>query len=50
VAWKCGLLYLFFKKLPKENNPPIGENSPNLVTLVGSAFPVLEVIVKLSKN
>jgi hypothetical protein len=24
------------KKLPKENNQPIGENSPNLVTLRGS--------------
>jgi hypothetical protein len=23
-----------FKKLPKENNNPLGENSPNLVTLV----------------
>jgi hypothetical protein len=22
------------KKLPKENNHPVGENSPNLVTLV----------------
>jgi hypothetical protein len=28
------LLYLS-KKLPKEKNRPIGENSPNLVTLVG---------------
>jgi hypothetical protein len=24
---------VFFKKLPKENNRPKGENSPNLVTL-----------------
>jgi hypothetical protein len=28
----CILLY-FYKNLPKENNHPIGKNSPNLVTL-----------------
>jgi hypothetical protein len=26
---------VIFKTLPKENNRPIGKNSPNLVTLVG---------------
>jgi hypothetical protein len=26
---------LIFEKLPKENYRPIGENSPNLVTLLG---------------
>jgi hypothetical protein len=31
-AQKCGLL-LQFKKLPKVNYYPLGENSPNLVTL-----------------
>jgi hypothetical protein len=25
---------IFFKKLPKVNNCPLGENSPNLVTLI----------------
>jgi hypothetical protein len=25
--------YLIFEKMPNENNRPIGENSPNLVTL-----------------
>jgi hypothetical protein len=25
---------VLFKKLPKENNHPTGENSPNLVTLI----------------
>jgi hypothetical protein len=25
--------YVIFKKLPKENHYPLGENSPNLVTL-----------------
>jgi hypothetical protein len=28
------LLPLFSEKLPKENNRPLGENSPNLVTLL----------------
>jgi hypothetical protein len=27
---------VIFKKLPKENSRPIGENFPNLVTLLGS--------------
>jgi hypothetical protein len=27
-----------FQKQPKENNPPIGENSPNLVTLINAYF------------
>jgi hypothetical protein len=26
--------FCIFQKLPKENNRPIGENSPNLVTLI----------------
>jgi hypothetical protein len=34
VSKKCGLLMQFLKKLPKVNNRPLGENSPNLVTLV----------------
>jgi hypothetical protein len=29
---------VIFKKLPKENNHPIGENAPNLVTLVAGPF------------
>jgi hypothetical protein len=33
VAKVFGLLFFFFNKLPKENNRPIGENSPDLVTL-----------------
>jgi hypothetical protein len=28
----------YFKKLPKETNRPIGENSPNLVTLPETLF------------
>jgi hypothetical protein len=27
---------LFFEKLPKESNRPIGKNSPNLVTMLAS--------------
>jgi hypothetical protein len=27
------LLHTIFKKQPEVNNPPIGKNSPNLVTL-----------------
>jgi hypothetical protein len=27
-----------FKKLPKENNRPMGKNSPSLVTLTGTFF------------
>jgi hypothetical protein len=35
VAIEFGiLLYIIFKKLPKVNNRPKGENSPNLVSLV----------------
>jgi hypothetical protein len=26
--------YVVFKTLPKGNNPPIGENSPNMATLI----------------
>jgi hypothetical protein len=33
VAQKWGLLMDFSKNLPRINNCPIGENSPNLVTL-----------------
>jgi hypothetical protein len=33
VAQKVGVLLKFSKRLPKVNNHPIGENSPNLVTL-----------------
>jgi hypothetical protein len=33
---KFGLLLSFLEELPKVNHRPIGENSPNLVTLVGS--------------
>jgi hypothetical protein len=32
---KLGLVPYFFEKLPNENKRPMGENSPNLVTLVG---------------
>jgi hypothetical protein len=35
VGKKCGLLLLFSKKLPKVKNHQMGENSPNLVTLLG---------------
>jgi hypothetical protein len=37
VAKKFGLL-LSFKKLPKENNSPTGENSPDLVTLISTCI------------
>jgi hypothetical protein len=33
---KCGLLLQFSKTMPKVNNRPLGENSPNLVTLLSS--------------
>jgi hypothetical protein len=33
---KCGLHRGFKKNLPKVNNRPLGENSPNLVTLPGT--------------
>jgi hypothetical protein len=29
---------VIFKKLPKEHNQPMGENSPNLVTMVENAI------------
>jgi hypothetical protein len=31
-------IFVIFKKLAKEKNRPIGENSPNLVTLVWTQF------------
>jgi hypothetical protein len=34
VSHKFGLFGNFLKKLPKENNRPIDENSPNQVTLI----------------
>jgi hypothetical protein len=34
VVQKFWLLLSFSKKLSKENTHPIGENSPNLVTLI----------------
>jgi hypothetical protein len=38
------------KNMPKENNHKIGENSPNLVTLLKSSIAVLrEVIYNLQK-
>jgi hypothetical protein len=30
---KIWATFVFFQKLPKVNNRPLGENSPNLVTL-----------------
>jgi hypothetical protein len=33
-AQKCGLLLKISKKQPKVNNHPLGENSPNRVTLL----------------
>jgi hypothetical protein len=33
-----------FKELPKENNHPIGKNSPNLFTLNGNFLSIREVI------
>jgi hypothetical protein len=33
ILEKLWAIYLIFKKLPKVNNRPIGENTPNLVTL-----------------
>jgi hypothetical protein len=36
VEKNFGLLLYFSKNLHKENNRPIGENSPNLVTLFGT--------------
>jgi hypothetical protein len=32
---QIGLFLYFFSKLPKVNDRPMGENSPNLVTLLG---------------
>jgi hypothetical protein len=31
---KIWATFLFLQKLPKENNRPLGENSPNLVALI----------------
>jgi hypothetical protein len=46
---KFGLFQQFSKKLPKENNRPIGENTPNLVTLLfGQNFSFL--VRKTSEN
>jgi hypothetical protein len=37
---KFGLLLQFSSKLPKVNNRPMGENSPNLATLFVAIFAV----------
>jgi hypothetical protein len=37
VPQKFGLILKYIKKLPIENKRPIGENSPNLVTLLSRA-------------
>jgi hypothetical protein len=44
-APKIGASSVIFKKMPKVNNHPMGEYSPNLVTLIGSIIFVLEGIV-----
>jgi hypothetical protein len=36
VAKKNDLPLYYFEKLPKENNRPLSEKSPNLVTLVNA--------------
>jgi hypothetical protein len=36
ISPKSCYTFLFFIKLPQENNPPKGKNSPNLVTLVAA--------------
>jgi hypothetical protein len=33
IGQKMWAIFLIFKNLPKVNNHPLGENSPNLVTL-----------------
>jgi hypothetical protein len=36
IAKNLGYIYIYLKQLPKVNNRPIGDSSPNLVTLVGT--------------
>jgi hypothetical protein len=36
TIWQPRILLWFSKELPEENNRPMGENSPNLVTLLES--------------
>jgi hypothetical protein len=36
---KIRATFVFFQKLPKVNNRPLGENSPNLVTLLVTLLP-----------
>jgi hypothetical protein len=36
VRWEKVVRSEIFEKLPKVNNRPMGENSPNLATLAGS--------------
>jgi hypothetical protein len=45
-AQKFGLLLKFSKNLPKVSNRPIGENSPNLVTLLETLCNTLYIISK----
>jgi hypothetical protein len=38
--------FVNFKKLPKENNSSIGENLPNLVTLVASLVRARQLVAR----
>jgi hypothetical protein len=42
VAPNCGLNLYFEKKLSEVINRPMGENSPNLVTLAGNEVRLLQ--------
>jgi hypothetical protein len=35
-SYKCGIPLAIYKKLPEDKSSPMGENSPNLVALLGS--------------
>jgi hypothetical protein len=48
---KMRTTFVIFRKLPKENNHPFGENSPNLVTLLpNKAFSQKTFFFILSKK
>jgi hypothetical protein len=41
---------IIFKKLPKVNNRPLGENSPNLATLSGSRGHLVDASLSRQRN
>jgi hypothetical protein len=47
---KLRAISVIFQKLPKANNRPLGENSPNLVTLLNTNPALLKTTLWVTKG